>query len=149
MSTVKEAISRLYSEWSWNEVRLDVVKRDLICKNILVGKGGGISVDVGGLKFKFRHVREDKDFRIFTSTSKELVQWRTSKDKGDRIVVRNYAQTASDRLPIEEYFLDPASPDDGEIIMLEMMYPELTAILPRFPEAMDKVEAELRRMKSW
>lgn len=150
MSTVKEAISRLSSEWSWDAIRLDSLRRKLICKEILVGRGGGLDTKVNGLNFKFRHIREDKDFRIFTNAN-ALFQWRTSKKgpegKGDRLIIRHYTKNASDKIQVDELFLDPSNPDDGEIVMLDMMYPELAAILPYFPAAMDQIEEQLRRIK--
>lgn len=150
---IKEAIRRLYSEWTWGAISGHLTRKAVIHK--LEGDVGGIVVRVaskGGHadSFKINHKRENGDARIWVTTKNYLVQWRTSPDvtgKGNRLVVRSFSKGAStDRLPVEDLFLDPLDVDSGEIMLLGMMYPELAEMLPLFPDALNEFDAKLFAM---
>lgn len=152
-SKIKEAISRLYSEWAWEAISDHLTRKAVIHK--LEGDVGGIVVRVaseGGYAYSFKvnHKKENGDVRIWVTTKNYLVQWRTSPEvvgKGNRLVVRSFSKGAStDRLPVEDLFLDPSDVDSGEIMLLGMMYPELAEMLPLFPEALDEFDKKLFAM---
>lgn len=86
---IKEAIRRLYSEWTWGAISGHLTRKAVIHK--LEGDVVGIIVRVASKQghaysFKINHKRENGDARIWVTTKNYLVQWRTSPDATGRVI---------------------------------------------------------------
>lgn len=147
MSKIKDVIERLARDWSWKSVKNDPVRRQIITK--LEGKFGGLTVEVPTgpntvREFILRHEKKNGDLRLWTKSISGLLQWRTCPIKGDRLVYHGFGRGDTDRLPIEEIFLDTHNVDEGEVLMFEMLYPEIVSMIPLFGDALDLTDAWLK-----
>lgn len=146
---IKEVIEKLEKDWSWSAMIQHPLRKHLLVNQNWVrpkrsGKGGMIVETGNDEYFKFRHYREDNDFRIFRKTSNALIQWRSDKKKGNRLIFVFFGKGGSvERLPLEEIFLDPLNIDEGEIALFEMIYADMTPYLASFKEALLKADEKL------
>lgn len=149
MSVIKETIEKLAREWSWEVVSTHPTRSALLRHPKLIGKGNGISVlvDQGATwetwikEFTFRHERANGDLRIWTKVTNGLIQWRTDPVKGSRLVYRPFGTaTQTERLDIEEIFLDPTNVEEDEVQMFEMLYADVAPHIADFYVALQKAD---------
>ena len=135
MSKIKDVVETLANDWNWGSVKEHAVRREL-----LTGSLAGTSLQVrlpSGVGFTFRHEKKNGDLRIWTKSNCGLLQWRTDPEKGDRLVYVPFGgQNRTERLPIAEIFMDPKNVDEDEVLMFEVLYPDLLDLLPHFGEAL-------------
>lgn len=93
------------------------------------------------------HKTSNKDLRVWTKTPAGLIQWRTCPLKGDRLVYQPFGgNRQSERLSLEEIFMDPTCVDEGEVEMFKMLYSELEPLVPLFSAAMGHFDKMLEEM---
>lgn len=139
---IKCVIEKLTQRWSWDALQKSQYRGVLVKDRGYVDKG--LVVYAGKLSFKMRHRKEDGDFRIWTNTASALIQWRTCPKKGNRLIYRPYGKgSGTERLAMEDIFLDPWNVDEGEVQLFEMMYPEFVPIVPLFEEALQAADDKL------
>lgn len=149
MSEIKDVIETLSREWSWNAVAKHDLRKQILTRNIEMGGGLRIQVPTGpnfSREFTFRHEKKNGDLRIWTKSMNGLLQWRTDPKKGDRLVYRAFGKDIqTERVPLEEIFMDPQYVDEGEVAMFEMLYADLVPLLPMFAEALVKADEYLEK----
>ncbi|QPI18267.1 hypothetical protein POP15_219 [Pectobacterium phage POP15] len=149
MSEIKDVIETLSREWSWNAVSKHDLRKQILTRNIEMGGGLRIQVPTGpnfSREFTFRHEKKNGDLRIWTKSMNGLLQWRTDPKKGDRLVYRAFGKDIqTERVPLEEIFMDPQYVDEGEVAMFEMLYADLVPLLPMFAEALVKADEYLEK----
>lgn len=149
MSEIKDVIERLARDWSWNAVAKHDLRKQILTRNIEMGGGLRIQVPTGpnfSREFTFRHEKKNGDLRIWTKSMNGLLQWRTDPKKGDRLVYRAFGKDIqTERVPLEEIFMDPQYVDEGEVAMFEMLYADLVPLLPMFAEALVKADEHLEK----
>lgn len=149
MSEIKDVIETLSREWSWNAVAKHDLRKQILTRNIEMGGGLRIQVPTGpnfSREFTFRHEKKNGDLRIWTKSMNGLLQWRTDPKKGDRLVYRAFGKDIqTERVPLEEIFMDPQYVDEGEVAMFEMLYADLVPLLPMFAEALAKADEYLEK----
>lgn len=149
MSEIKDVIETLSREWSWNAVAKHDLRKQILTRNIEMGGGLRIQVPTGpnfSREFTFRHEKRNGDLRIWTKSMNGLLQWRTDPKKGDRLVYRAFGKDIqTERVPLEEIFMDPQYVDEGEVAMFEMLYADLVPLLPMFAEALVKADEYLEK----
>lgn len=143
MSEIKNVIERLARDWSWGAVINDPVRRQIISN--LEGKFGGLHIVIPSgpnnpSVFTMRHERRNGDLRLWTKSITGLLQWRTCPEKGDRLVYHPFNRGDTERLSIEEIFLDTHNVDEGEVKMFEMLYADLAPMVPLFAAALDEAD---------
>ena len=142
MSEIKDTIELLSREWTWNAVKDHPQRKILLTKKTM----GGIVTQVAtGPKFtrefKVQHKPENKDLRVWTKTTAGLIQWRTCPVKGDRLVYQPFGgNRQSERLSLEEIFMDPTCVEEDEVEMFKMLYSELGPLIPLFSTAMSQFD---------
>ena len=159
MSIIKDTIEKLAREWSWSAVNRHPLRSKLVSdrrfeRRAKKGFLGGMDVIVEypgadfSSKYSIRYEKDKGDFRIWTKNNVGLIQWRTSKEKGDRLVYRPFAKniTVSERVEISEIFLDPFNVNEGEVEMFEMIYPDISPLIPGFNTAVQMADQELIEM---
>lgn len=150
MSEIKDVIEGLARGWSWACVQKHPDRAKLLSKR-LEGVGIDIEVPTGpnfSRNFTFRHEKKNKDLRIWTKSQTGLLQWRTDPDKGDRLVYVAFGKKATtEKVPLEEIFMDPWHVDEGEVGMFEMLYPDLVLLIPSFAEAIRLADEKLEKIK--
>lgn len=149
MSEIKDVIETLSREWSWDAVAKHDLRKQILSRNIEMGGGLRIQVPTGpnfSREFTFRHEKKNGDLRIWTKSMNGLLQWRTDPKKGDRLVYRAFGKDIqTERVPLEEIFMDPQYVDEGEVAMFEMLYADLVPLLPMFAEALVKADEYLEK----
>lgn len=147
MNEIKDVIEMLSRDWSWDAVaKHDLRKKILTCNR---GMSGGLRVQVPtgpnfSREFTFRNEKKNGDLRIWTKSMNGLLQWRTDPEKGDRLVYRAFGKDIqTERVPLEEIFMDPQCVDEDEVAMFEMLYTDLVPLLPVFGEALVKADEYL------
>ena len=143
MSEIKDVIERLARDWSWRAVMGDPVRRQIVTK--LEGKFRGLSLEVPTgpnttHEFTMRHEMKNGDLRLWTKSMSGLLQWRTCPEKGDRLVYHAFGRNDTQRLSIEEIFLDTHNVDEGEVAMFEVLYADLAPMVPLFAGALDEAD---------
>lgn len=147
MSEIKDVIETLSRDWSWKAVSKHDIRKQILHPKI--ERGGGLQIHVPqgpnfSREFTFRHEKKNGDLRIWTKSMDGLLQWRTDPKKGDRLVYRAFGKdTQTERVPLEEIFMDPQYVDEGEVEMFEMLYADLVPLLPMFAEALVKADEQL------
>ena len=146
MSEIKDVIERLARDWSWGAVHKDQTRRQIITK--LEGKFRGLTLHVPTgpntvRDFTMRHEKKNGDLRLWTKSMSGLLQWRTCPEKGDRLVYHAFGRNDTERLSIEEIFLDTHNVDEGEVAMFEMLYADLAPMVPLFAGALDEADRVL------
>lgn len=145
MSEIKDTIELLSKEWSWNAVKDHPQRKIILSRNCT----GGIVTQVPTgpnftREFKMQHKRENNDLRVWTKTTAGLIQWRTCPVKGDRLVYQPFGgNRQSERLALEEIFMDPTCVEEGEVEMFKMLYSELEPLVPLFSTAMAQFDEVL------
>lgn len=142
MSEIKEAIELLSKEWSWGAVKAHPQRRLVLTTHC---RGGIVTQVPTGpnftREFKMEHKAENKDLRVWTKTTAGLIQWRTCPVKGDRLVYQPFGgKRQSERLSLEEIFMDPTCVEEGEVDLFKMLYADLEPLVPMFIEAMGKFD---------
>ncbi|ATS93578.1 hypothetical protein P1A145kb_p178 [Pectobacterium phage DU_PP_I] len=149
MSEIKDVIEKLARDWSWNAVAKHDLRKQILTRNIEMGGGLRIQVPTGpnfSREFTFRHEKKNGDLRIWTKSMNSFLQWRTDPKKGDRLVYRAFGKDIqTERVPLEEIFMDPQYVDEGEVAMFEMLYADLVPLLPMFAEALVKADEYLEK----
>lgn len=147
MSEIKDVIETLSRDWSWDAVSKHDLRKQILTRNIEMGGGLRVQVPTGpnfSREFTFRHEKKNGDLRIWTKSMNGLLQWRTDPKKGDRLVYRAFGKDIqTERVPLEEIFMDPRCVDKGEVAMFEMLYSDLVPLLPMFAEALVKADEYL------
>lgn len=146
MSKIKDVVETLANDWNWQAVSEHPVRRQLIINR----KGSGLNVRVPtgpnfAVGFSFRHEEKNGDLRIWTKSNCGLLQWRTDLVKGDRLVYVPFTNVSrTERLPLAEIFMDPQNVDEDEVLMFEVLYPDLLDLLPIFGDALRIGDEKLR-----
>lgn len=143
MSVIKDTIEGLAKGWSWPTVKEHPLRKLLLTKAFERCGGIKVSVDNGGFSrdFTFRHEKKNGDLRIWTRSMSGLLQWRTDPVKGDRLVYKAFGKNdPTERLSLEEIFLDPHDVDEGEVAMFEVLYADLVPMLPSFSAAIKEAD---------
>lgn len=143
MSDIKHVIERLGRDWNFGEVSRHNQRKSLMGPfgdiKVLVPAGPNLTQS-----FSFQYKKDTKDIRIWTKTFTGLLQWRTSMEKGNRLVYRPFGKdSTTERVDLEDIFMDPLNVEDDEVAMFEMLYAELLPLIPLFGEALDKVDLQL------
>lgn len=143
MSQIKDVIERLARDWSWDSVQCNPARRQIITK--FEGKFGGLALRVPDgpnvvRDFVMRHEKKNGDLRLWTKSMSGLLQWRTGPGKVDRLVYHAFARNDTERLAIEEIFMDTHNVDEGEVAMFEMLYADLAPMVPLFAGALDEAD---------
>lgn len=143
MSEIKDVIERLAKDWSWQAVLDNPVRRQIL--KSLEGQRRGLSIKVPTgpnthREFTMRHEFRKGDLRLWTKSMSGLLQWRTCPEKGDRLVYHAFGKADTERLSIEEIFLDTHNVDEGEVAMFEMLYADLAPMVPLFAGALDEAD---------
>ncbi|AEZ66289.1 hypothetical protein EXT67_21525 [Pectobacterium atrosepticum] len=146
MSEIKDVIERLARDWSWGAGQY----RQSI--QALEGKFRGLTLHVPtgpntAREFTMQYEKKNGDLRLWTKSMSGLLQWRTCPEKGDRLVYHAFGRT-TERLSIEEIFLDTHNVDEGEVAMFEMLYADLAPMVPLFAGALDEADRVLRELMS-
>lgn len=147
MSEIKDVIERLAKDWSWGAVQKDPIRRLIITD--LEGKLRGLTLWVPSgpntsREFTMRHEKKNGDLRLWTKSMSGLLQWRTGPEKGDRLVYHPFGRGGTERLAIEEIFMDTHNVDEGEVAMFEMLYSDLAPMVPLFAGALDQADRILQ-----
>lgn len=149
MSEIKDVIETLSREWNWNSVYKHGLRKNLLSKEYERGGGLKVLVPTGpkfSREFTFRHEKKNGDFRIWTRSMSGLLQWRTDPVKGDRLVYRAFGNNVqTERVPLEEIFMDPNNVDEGEVAMFEVLYADLVDLLPLFKNALVEADQYLEK----
>ena len=142
MSKIKDVVETLANDWNWGSVKGHSFRRELLTGS---KAGTGLSVRLAnGVGFNFRHEQKNGDLRIWTKSNCGLLQWRTDPDKGDRLVYVPFGgKSRTERLPIADIFMDPKNVDEDEVLMFEVLYPDLLDLLPHFGEAVSLADDKL------
>lgn len=147
MSEIKDVIETLSREWNWDAVSKHELRKKIISRNMEMSGGLRVNVPAGPKfyrEFTFRHEKKNGDLRIWTKSMHGLLQWRTDPEKGDRLVYRAFGKgTLTERVPLEEIFMDPHNVEEDEVSMFEMLYADLVPLLPLFAEALVIADEEL------
>ena len=141
--SIKYTLKLLSEQWTYSEINKDRFRRRLI-HGAYRERGLKVTTKKG---FTFRAVscaKNNFDVRIFTQTSERLLQWRTDKEKGDRLVHKDYRATGVERLSLDELFMDPSQVTEDDVTFFKGIYPELVEILVEFEEAVCKIDEILR-----
>jgi len=143
MSENKDVIERLARDWSWKAVVNHPIRHHII--TTWEGKLRGLHIEVPTgpnthREFTMRHERKNGDLRIWTKSMSGLLQWRTCPEKGDRLVYHAFGRGDTERLSIEEIFLDTHNVDEGEVAMFEVLYADLAPMVPLFAGALDEAD---------
>lgn len=142
MSKIKDVVETLANDWNWNSVQDHSARRQLL-NGSLGATGLGVRC-TSGVGFTFRHEKKNGDLRIWTKSNCGLLQWRSDPEKGDRLVYVPFGgQNRTERLPLAEIFMDPKNVDEDEVLMFEVLYPDLLDLLPHFGEALLLADAKL------
>lgn len=134
---------RLNDEWSFDTMRLDghrgfftrPSKSDHFWTSGEYMFRGGKRP--GGGEWDFRITRRFKTF---------MFQWRTSVEKGQRIILKEYNSGNSRdviRIPVLDNFLDPLDPSIDEMLFLHMLYPSLAEVWQSLEVAMEDIYLKL------
>lgn len=135
MSKIKDVVETLANDWNWHVVADHPARRPLLNGSI---PSGDLRIRLpSGVGFTFRHEKKNGDLRIWTKSNCGLLQWRSDPKKGDRLVYVPFGgQNRTERLPLAEIFMDPKSVDEDEVLMFEVLYPDLMDLLPIFGDAL-------------
>lgn len=139
-------LKELNEEWTFTEMALDGVRGRLTRKSqTKLSWHAGIEN-----RWQFSQgmdlATRELDLRIMRKFPTFLFQWRTSKTKGERIVLKKFTTDSSrnvDRIPIREQFLDPTRPSPDEVLFLHMLYPELEVVWQDLGEALNDMYRKL------
>lgn len=148
MSEIKVTIETLAKEWGWDAVSRHTLRKTLLSSKY-EGRLGGLQVMVSAgngfvKEFTFRHEKKNGDFRIWTRSPGGLIQWRTDPTKGDRLIYRPFGTNRlTERVSLEDIFMDPTNVDDGEVEMFKMLYGELVPLIPLFHLAIQHADQML------
>lgn len=138
MSEIKDVIELLSKEWSWGAVKEHPKRRLILTSH---SRGGIVTKVPTGpnftREFKMEYKEVNKDLRVWTKTTAGLIQWRTCPVKGDRLVYQPFGgNRQSERLSLEEIFMDPTCVEEDEVEMFKVLYSELEPLVPLFSAAM-------------
>lgn len=138
------AVRDLLNNWTWEKVKKDKVRGQIIrLPNKVLERR--LDFPYGGYSFSLRHEKSKGDLRFWTKSMSGLLQWRTCPEKGGRLVYHAFGRGDTERLSIEEIFLDTHNVDEGEVAMFEMLYADLVPLLPMFAEALVKADEYLEK----
>lgn len=142
MSKIKDVVETLANDWNWDTVAKHPARRQLLNGTLA---SGDLTVRLpNGIGFTFRHEKKNGDLRIWTKSNCGLLQWRSDPKKGDRLVYVPFGgENRTERLPLAEIFMDPKLVDEDEVMMFEVLYPDLLDLLPHFGEALLLADAKL------
>lgn len=146
MTSIKDTIEKLATDWSWTAVKGHPNRHVLIKLMRFRSLKVKVPHDFGEQHFDIRHEPEKgkHDLRIWTTTQGRLFQWRTCPLKGDRLVYVNFGNQEAGKVALEDIFLDPRHVDESEVDFFKVMYPDLAKLLPVFSEAVDLVDEKIR-----
>lgn len=148
---IKDTIEALSTQWNWHSIKNSPHKRQLLGR--LEGKKRGLKVNVPRpysdfmQEFTFRHEQINTDVRIWTKTPTGLLQWRTGPKTGSRLVYKNFSAVDTERIDIEDVFLDTSCVTAEEIELFCFLYADISAIVPLFWKALAQADKELGEYK--
>lgn len=143
MSDIKYVIERLGRDWNFGDVLRHKQRKSLISPfgefKVLVPAGPNITQS-----FSFQYKKDTNDIRIWTKTFNGLLQWRSCPVKGNRLVYRPFGKdSTTERVDLEDIFMDPLNVEDDEVAMFEMLYADILPLIPMFGDALDKADYRL------
>jgi hypothetical protein len=152
---VISALNVLTSRWKFEDLANDPKRRHLLQWYDTKTMSGESNPEILtlGKKLNYRSVKPvskiagDPDWRIWFNTPTHMLQWRTGRGKegwdNHRLVITTFGKKSIvDRLPLRKLFKDPSDPKEGEVMLLLMMYPELTGEMNNFIIATKLIETQ-------
>lgn len=146
MSKIKDIIEDLAINWSYAALKVHPSRKEIFNQRYV-----GVSTKVAlqgkyNQEFTLRYDQNFGDVRIWTKAPAGLIQWRSCGAKGDRLIYKSFVKgTFTERLPLEDIFMDPRNVDEGEVAMFEVLYADMAPILPLFAEALSQLDVELHK----
>lgn len=158
-----EALKLLTNNWKYDDLVSDKVRaQEFILRPFCGTTRHSVAIspfgDLDPTGFSYRSTDADpkkkkmSDWRLWKQTGNGMVQWRTGLGKGEYwdnhrliIVTHNGGEANIDRVPVSKFFKDPLEPQEGEMMVFLMTYPELAEELPLFIfgiEGLDRVIQE-------
>lgn len=135
----KQNLERLIKDWSMDKV----FNHKLRSKAFI--KGGTFKIEDESGTASFLRPKTSEDIRIHAGLYEFAFQWRTCKEKGNRIIIVDYASEVKViRAALEDYFLDPNNISDEEYMMFETLFPRIAAGLKKIAFFLDEAEIKLK-----